>query len=308
VNYYDTIEQYEDSFVYLDAELIQLDIGEFKGEFGHFNLPSCMVETRTSAAKHIHKSAIGKGKVSLIFPNNKESDAMQINGFTMASDNQIIDIGGEGVHAVIPANFNVSVIVLEQQKLEQELGQNIANSENLRRQAVKEIDKFIIANNVRYALRQFENKIIQKSPIAKYDLESSLYTMASLYLHNNVLKSGLCKKSIKAIEKRRVLELLFSLPIEQLNVSNLAKEAFLSLRKLHYLCTATWGLTPNQLLMNSRFRRINRVLSAEDLDNKPLISHLLRSLGVTNISRFNLAYQRLFGETPKQTMLRTKYK
>ena len=102
MNYYNTIEQYEDSFVYLDVELIQLEPGEFKGDFSYFNLPTCMVNKRKSAAKHIHKSAIGEGKVSLIFPNNKESDAMQINGFTMASDNQIVDIGGEAVHAMIP--------------------------------------------------------------------------------------------------------------------------------------------------------------------------------------------------------------
>lgn len=299
---YSTIEEYQQSYEFLDAELIQLENGPFLGKLKRQTTSSCIIEKRSSKAEHIHLSKAQDNSISLIFPNNQSSCGIQINGLDMGDKNQILDFGGETLNAIVPANFDVSAVVLDKAKIEEHLDLLLGNPNDIRKLTVNNIDQCVIANKVNYAYEQLANESFLNNAVSNLDLETSIYSLLVTYIDSNLIRQDKPKLAIKSKERKRVLDLLFSLPIKKLNVSNLASESYLSVRKLHYLCISSWGRTPNQMIINARYRKINTFLENGDFQNKPFIGRILQGCGITNISRFNRHYASIFGETPLKTL------
>jgi AraC-like DNA-binding protein len=220
----------------------------------------------------------------------------------MGDKNQILDFGGETLNAIVPANFDVSAVVLDKAKIEEHLDLLLGNPNDIRKLTVNNIDQCVIANKVNYAYEQLANESFLNNAVSNLDLETSIYSLLVTYIDSNLIRQDKPKLAIKSKERKRVLDLLFSLPIKKLNVSNLASESYLSVRKLHYLCISSWGRTPNQMIINARYRKINTFLENGDFQNKPFIGRILQGCGITNISRFNRHYASIFGETPLKTL------
>ena len=302
---FNSIEHYQNSFNYLDADLIQLEKGEFNGSYEQQQLISCKIESRQSQTQHIHRSTSDQSLLSLVFPKNLLSSFIQINGFDMDNSHQILDANGEILNAVIPSNFDVNILVLDKAKVELNLSQPLECPETMRRLKVNIFERHLLMSKLNYAIRLLNQEKIKDNIKVKMDLESSLYALASKYIEDNLCKGEPAKISIHAKERKRVLDLLYALPFSRLNVSSLASEAYFSVRKLHYLCTSTWGKTPNELITHARFRHINRALHNGVFVGKPLVSALLTEFGITNPSRFKQKYLSIYGETPKQTLAKS---
>ena len=303
---FESIENYQDSFKFLNADLIQLEKGAFQGQLERKQLNSCAFIQRKSKAEHIHRSTLHHNCISLVFPNNEQSYNIQVNGEHLTCKNQIIDSSGEAINAIMPADFDVQAIVLEKSTIEQSLKRELNTLDIMRKVEVNQYERLIIASKIRYANAQLDKKSFLQNTIAQLDLEASIYQLAARYISESLLQENTLKPCFKAREKRRVIELLYSLPSHQLNVEELAREAYISVRKLHYLCKHTWGRTPNQMLTNARFRRVNHKLAKSSFSDRPFISKLLKNFGITNISRFNQYYLTLFGETPAETLKNNK--
>lgn len=303
---FESIENYQNSFKLLNADLIQLEKGAFQGQLERKQLNSCAIIQRKSKAEHIHRSTIKNNCISLVFPNNLQSYHIQINGVQLTNKNQIIDCSGETINAIMPADFNAQAVVLDKRVIEQILKHEINALDSIRKVEVNQYERLIIASKIRYANAQLDKKSFLKNNIAQLDLEASIYQLATQYISESLLQENTLKPCFKAREKRRVIELLYSLPSQKLNVETLAKEAYISVRKLHYLCKHTWGRTPNQMLTNARFRRVNHKLAKGSFHEKSFISKLLKDFGITNISRFSQYYLTLFGETPAETLKNNK--
>ena len=90
-----------------------------------------------------------------------------------------------------------------------------------------------------------------------------------------------------------------------LTITELCQITHVSRRALQYCFEKGFGISPIQYIRECRLNEIRRLLLKEESDI--IIADLALDLGFFHIATFNAQYKDLFGETPTQTIKRSKH-
>ena len=102
---------------------------------------------------------------------------------------------------------------------------------------------------------------------------------------------------------RRALRLLDTDGGARFSLSELAVSLGTSPRAIHYAFQSAVGVSPYQYMLARKLHSVRRDLVHDSADDAPVTATAYR-YGIANLSRMTQQYQRLFGETPSQTLNR----
>jgi transcriptional regulator GlxA family with amidase domain len=92
--------------------------------------------------------------------------------------------------------------------------------------------------------------------------------------------------------------------VERLQVRDLCVKLGVSLRKLHGAFIEVLGVPPARYIRTMRLSNARLLLSRADQGAK--VSDIASSLGFTHLGHFGAYYKKAFGETPLQTLGRSR--
>ena len=102
---------------------------------------------------------------------------------------------------------------------------------------------------------------------------------------------------------RRALKLLDADGEAPFSLNELAAGLGTSPRAIQYAFRSAIGVSPYQYMMARKLQSVRRELVHNPADEAPVTVAAYRN-GISNLSRMTQQYQRLFGETPRQTLSR----
>ena len=117
----------------------------------------------------------------------------------------------------------------------------------------------------------------------------------------------MCTRDSRRIRRyelaRRALKLLDADGETPFSLSELAASLGTSPRAIQYAFQCAMGVSPYQYMMARKLQSVRRDLVHDPADEAPVTVAAYRH-GIANLSRMTQQYQRLFGETPRQTLSR----
>ena len=305
-NNWQDIELYIESFPNLDAELLQLSKGTFDTSCFSYVSNTLTIDRRLTKAKHIHKSNVELNTINIIFTKNTLSECITVNNLELTGSNQLILMSGEEVFSLLPENFDILTLTLDLRTLSSfmDLDFSLYCPNQIRKAEINISKKFELQKKVETIFKIIESKSNLTTTVEQ-DIHNTLYLATANYFLDMIPLKTKEKVRTKAQIKTRIIRCLYELTIDELNVTSLAKNSFISVRSLYQYCHLFFNLTPNQLIVKTRLNRAHKILSLAQ-NEKTLISEVMELCGVTNVSRFNQAYEHIFGELPKNTLSKTK--
>ncbi|UUT22928.1 helix-turn-helix transcriptional regulator [Pseudomonas sp. T8] len=102
----------------------------------------------------------------------------------------------------------------------------------------------------------------------------------------------------------KVLDLLLVYEEKPIHLSELCRHASISERTLRSIFKEVFGIGPNRYLHIRRLHLVRAALSVANA-NTTSVSDIASRFGFSDSGRMASDYQRLFGEYPRQTLIRT---
>ncbi|WP_091583144.1 AraC family transcriptional regulator [Mesorhizobium qingshengii] len=92
---------------------------------------------------------------------------------------------------------------------------------------------------------------------------------------------------------------------EEIPIIRLCREVGVSRRQLEYAFRTTFGVSPSEFIRALRLNEARRQL-ATARKNDLSVTRVAMDVGIAHLGRFAARYRSLFGESPKETMLRAR--
>lgn len=295
------VEEYQNSFKYLDAELIQLSKGSFDSLINTFIHNEFVLDRRVTGASHMHHCNIQLGAINFVFINSFR--ALNINGIDISKDSQIAVSGGENLSAIIHGKLDISTVSLPTKEFLHSTPPNFIKSGSITTNAIRTA---LFCPNQKEQVHYLVNRYIKYLRINHnppeqliLDMFENLTYQLAQYLESNKKTKTSKKKRLSTQELSNVHDLIVSTEVLSLkalqSVCNCSPRTFNNLINKHFECT------PNQLVSIIRLNRIKRYLGEYSTERKS-IKHICEKFGVHSQFRLSRSYKELFGKSIPETL------
>lgn len=297
---YVNIEEYQNSFTYLDAKLIQLSTGFFNSTSQTFNNDLILLDRRITKATFAHHCELSKDTLNFVFCNSTPN--LSINGQQIEDKNQIVVFGGEDLSAIINGELDITTISLPMASIRPYFPEKFFQFTTLDGERIRSAststtirEKMRVLVNIYLTL--LEGKNISRQFIV--DMTDNLLFKIMCYLESFEISSSDSKQRLSAQEINRVLEFIFNTDV--FSLKELQAICMCSPRTLNNLINLHFGCPPNKLISVMRLNKINAYLHKTSSQQRT-IKHICEKFGV--YSRYRLAkdYQTMFGKSIKETI------
>jgi AraC-like DNA-binding protein len=290
------IEEYKESFKYLDAELNQLSKGSFDSSISTYIHGNLVLDRRVTEASHIHQCVIQMGVINFVFINS--FGKLNINGLDIDKDSQIAVSENEVLSAIIQGKLDITTVSISIDQLLRYTSLDILKSGSIDGAAIRN-GKFSLIHKSNFHMlvnRYIEYLKFNKKPSDQVliDMEENIGFQLSEYLESHYVIHSTKKKKLSTQELNRIHELIINTDVLSLNslqsICNCSPRTLTNLIQKHFECT------PNQLVSIIRLNRINRYLSEYSPERKS-IKHICEKFGVHSQHRLSKSFQELFGQS-----------
>ena len=107
-NQYVNIEEYQDSFSYLNAKLLQLSTGVFNSTSQTFSNDLILLDRRETKASFALNCELCKGTLNFVFNNSRHN--VSINSQQIEDKNQVVVFEGEDINAIITGEQDITTL------------------------------------------------------------------------------------------------------------------------------------------------------------------------------------------------------
>ena len=297
-----SIEQYQQSFKYVDQDVIKLAGGSYQAD-----LSLCMLDGVTVMENQVNHQVLYQGATDMtnyIFAIYSAQSEIVVNGYQLGAKQLYLLCPNELFVASCPDDYHGHGLMISKGEMCKLLGADKlrfidSNSENIRTGRIElnrlNYFKSKVANLARFILINH-----QDLPLTViHDVRESLLD-AVFCLFNHVettSKPSLFNKRLTIVN--RANEFLQSIDNINITIDELARQCFCSRRTLEYAFRQVTTLSPNRYLKIKRMYQIRARFIGLSLGEIHLV---LSEFGVVNQGRFSKDYWSIFGEYPKETL------
>ena len=304
-NSFQTIEEYSSALSGLDLQGSQLSTGSFNGRSEIVAAEKFQLGIRQADAQHVQDAKIGNGKIGLIFPLVK--DEYINNGKNLGPDKQYIIFNGDENRIIFPEKHKHISLMIDINDLQKYLSED---ETNILIDTFRDMSSGIVSPDLKLLLTQklyslFETlkqtvKIPENSHLVFQDSCDSLFYALNSY------RDAYAPKTIEKVKNNerllsRALDYIHSEPLQTLSVSNIVTNIHASSRSIQYCFSELLDMSPKKYLVKLRLNAIRRELYTSSPNDKT-ITTIANKYGVINIGRFKQDYEKLFNETPRDTL------
>ena len=292
---YENIEEYQYSFPWLDAKLIQFSTGLFDSNSQTYQNDSILLDRRTTKASYTNQCELDKETLTFVFTNSKLN--LSLNGQQIEEKNQIVMFGGEDLSAIITGAIDITSlsvpVAIINTYFPNELPRfNEIDGGRIRRADADTITREKIRSLINvYLLLLRENNISRQFVL---DMTDNLLFKIMSYLESFEISLTDYKQKLSTQEINRVLDFIFHTDV--FSLQELQAICMCSPRTLNNLINLHFGCSPNKLLSVVRLNKINTYLH-EKSSHKKTIKHICEKFGVYSQYRLAKDYQILFGKS-----------
>ncbi|MFT5708972.1 MAG: AraC-like DNA-binding protein [Oceanospirillaceae bacterium] len=293
---FSSIEEYRDSFKYLDAELIQLSKGFFDSDISTFVHSSIVLDRRVTQASHMHHCTIGLGAINFVFINS--FNKLNINGIHISKDNQIVVAEGEELTAIVHGKLDISTVSLPIDELINSIPLSFMTSGSIDAHAIR---NSMFSPHNKGEVHLLINKYIDylklhpnPSDQLIFDMIDNISFQLIKYVESSQETKAPKKSKLSTQELNHIHDLIAN--TEVLSLKALQSVCHCSPRTFNNLITKNFNSTPNQLISAIRLNKINRYLGEYSADRKS-IKHICEKFGVHSPFRLSKSYKEFFGKS-----------
>ena len=285
------------------SEIMRKSGGQYRSKRQTFELNSIQVIQNSGSLSSIQEIAIADGFCYLGVP--LQSTKLKINGEESSIRRPIFKISEVYSTYHFPDSFSVTGFSINQHNFFQYLDGNAADKvfnlkNNILVDLVNETREKALVNILKLADVLFQNGVFLPYQTT-VDIQDSLFIYLS-HLFDKSDKNALSfRDSSRYAIVKRAVEYIRESSKKSITISELAKNAYSSVRSLEYAFQQVLGVTPKRYLVLKRFHQIREDLKAQKTSQ---VTMLLHQYGVVNCGRFSQDYRKLFGENPKDTLKR----
>ncbi len=284
-------------------EVLQKSEGAFNSSHSTYILQSSVISQRFMEAAAIHRMHIREDVVKFILLDTQQP--VRINGETMDDSGLYLVTPGEYMVSDYPENTRSVSFEISREKLEQFVDPEVVNKA-MERSAVCRHKAFshqfeMMKNVLKKTAESLFDQIDFPSIESLKNAEESLLQSIEKLFHQIENYDDKPKASRRFLVVKRAIEYLDACESRSITVEQLAKESFSSIRGLEYAFKDVIGMTPKRYLLLRRMHNIRHELLSGRATS---VTALLQSYGVVNWGRFSKDYRVLFGEHPKDTLVR----
>jgi len=300
-DFFMNMEEYERSFSYLDAKLVQLSKGSFRSTVHTSSTEFITLERRVTTSSHIHYCSVSEDILNFVFTNLDSN--LNINGSNISNKNQALVKGGEEIKAIVQGKLDITCVSLSMSNLIANFPDISSNIENLSGEMVRSAySNLKVKDDIRLLTNSYL-KYIQMSGNLQDQIRTDLF-------YNILFK---IVDYLECFHKPHIYEKI-KLSKQELNriLDFIAHSDVLSLKELQTVCKCTprtlcnlinkqFGCSPFDLISIIRLNQIHRYLKCKTSEKKSL-KHLSEKFGVHSPYRLGRAYKQMFGKSIQETI------
>ena len=297
---YENIEEYQYSFPWLDAKLIQFSTGLFGSNTQTYQNDSILLDRRTSKALFTNQCVLDKETLNFFFTNSTLN--LNINGQQIEEKNQMVMFGGEDLNAIITGALDLTSLSVPVAVINTYFPNELPRFNEIDGQRIRRVDADTITRDKICSLINVYLQLLRGNDVSRQfvvDMTDNLLFKIMSYLESFEISLIDNKQRLSTQEINRVLDFISHTDV--FSLQELQAICMCSPRTLNNLINLHFGCSPNKLLSVVRLNKINSYLH-EKSSHKKTIKHICEKFGV--YSRYRLAkdYQNLFGKSIKDNI------
>ena len=297
---YENIEEYQYSFPWLDAKLIQFSTGLFGSNTQTYQNDSILLDRRTSKALFTNQCVLDKETLNFFFTNSTLN--LNINGQQIEEKNQMVMFGGEDLNAIITGALDLTSLSVPVAVINTYFPNELPRFNEIDGQRIRRADADTITRDKICSLINVYLQLLRGNDVSRQfvvDMTDNLLFKIMSYLESFEISLIDNKQRLSTQEINRVLDFISHTDV--FSLQELQAICMCSPRTLNNLINLHFGCSPNKLLSVVRLNKINSYLH-EKSSHKKTIKHICEKFGV--YSRYRLAkdYQNLFGKSIKDNI------
>jgi AraC-like DNA-binding protein len=295
------LEQYRESFKYLDADLIQLSKGNFDSSAHTFIHNKLVLDRRVTQASHIHNCTVQLDVLNFVFVNSYSK--LNINGVDIVDDNQILVAEREELSAIVIGKLDVTTVSLCLSDLilaypHAFLGNISIEAHKVRTSLFCKVQKESIHSSINKYIKFL---ILNPMPSEQFlnDMQDNLSNQLLKYIESRCVIDSSKKTKLSTQELNRLHDLFISNDV--LSLKALQSVCRCSPRTLNNLINKHFDCTPNQLVSIVRLNQINSYLGEQSTEKKS-IKNICDKFGVYSQHRLSKSYKEMFGKSIQEAL------
>jgi AraC-like DNA-binding protein len=289
------MEEYENSFSYLSAELLQLSTGNFESSVTTFSHDLITLDRRITTTSHLHHCTVAENTLNFVLPNSLFK--LNINGRDINEERQIIVKEEQEIKAIVTGQLDITSVVLPLSRVLTFLPDLSLQYTDLDFSPVRLTHSNIITkNHIRSLINNYLNYLINS--------DDDLYQQTIVDIAENITfqlidyyESLLCKTEnhAKKLSTRELDRLIsFVMITDVFSLSDLQSICMCSPRTLNNLINNQFGCSPSKFVSTVRLNRIHRYLHSPSNEKKS-IKAICDKFGVYSQYRLANSYKKMFG-------------
>ena len=293
------IQEYQDSFTYLDAKLMQLSTGLFKSTSQTFSNDLILLDRRETKASFALNCELCAGTINFVFNNSRHN--VSINAQQIEDKNQVVVFEGEDINAIITGEQDITTLSVPLTSVRPYFPEIFFQCEKLDGDKIRSADTDIVSKERIRVLVNVYLKLLERNISNQFvvDMADNILFKLMCYLESFKVCLSNNKKKLSAKEINRVLEFIFNTDV--LSLKELQAICMCSPRTLNNLINLHFGCAPNQLISVVRLNRIDAYLHKKS-SQKRTIKHICEKFGVYSQHRLASDYQNMFGKTIQESI------
>ena len=292
---YENIEEYQYSFPWLDAKLIQFSTGLFGSNTQTYQNDSILLDRRTSKALFTNQCVLDKETLNFFFTNSTLN--LNINGQQIEEKNQMVMFGGEDLNAIITGALDLTSLSVPVAVINTYFPNELPRFNEIDGQRIRRADADTITRDKICSLINVYLQLLRGNDVSRQfvvDMTDNLLFKIMSYLESFEISLTDYKQKLSTQEINRVLDFIFHTDV--FSLQELQAICMCSPRTLNNLINRHFGCSPNKLLSVVRLNKINTYLHEKSL-HKRTIKHICEKFGVYSQYRLAKDYQILFGKS-----------
>lgn len=292
---------------YLDQIGMQLTPGAHRIEYNTIFYEDCFLMKLNMKNSTLFEGICDENYIYISVPSKHQF--INVNGYNLSFQELYVMAPTREIKAVFPDEFQGYYIGISKQNLELVIGKSAVKNILEKRESIfsgriRFIDiegfKYQFIKNIELLTANFD----KLNDVAKLDVKDNIIASLCSLKHakiNGEIKNQKYNNSLAVVQ--RATDYLAQNPNNYISVISLCEKVFCSLRTLEYAFNKIYGLPPKKYLILRRMHFIKN-----SLKNSPQVSltSILQNNGIVNLGRFRQDYYQMFGEYPKETLLKSR--
>jgi len=282
-----------------NLEHTKMEKGLFEGNIFAVHTPRIQLAKAQYSQGFMSKGDFPDGCIVLIFTPSHTSYNFQNR---LIAFNEIIVLSkGDEIDILTFGNMDTHTLVIEENLFYQTF---YSYFDDTPRASIEEKRFTITPEKVPLFHQTFNTwmtYLMKELPAPNIDIDYAKVENEILCQFFNCIESTSLNKNRKKFKTKTIRDLLHDNIKQSIDISLLSRELNISESQLHAIFKKEYGITPKKYLQHLRFSAIKKEFLLAD-PNSITVNEIAQKYDFLHMGHFSSTYQKLFGETPSQTL------